>query len=135
MDEVAADAPSDHTIWIEREIDVPAEEAWDLLVDVGRWPEWGPSVRSAGLDAERLDVGATGWVRTPFGVRLPFEITEFEPGRRWGWKVARIPATDHRVRPLGPDRCAVGFGVPVVAAPYAVVCRRALTSIDRLLTA
>ncbi len=120
--------------WVEREISVDARAAWQLLVDVDRWPEWGPSVRSAGLDSERFGEGATGWVRTPFGIRLPFEVTAFEGGVRWSWKVAGVPATDHRVRPLGPRACAVGFGVPRIAAPYALVCRRALTSIDRPLT-
>ncbi len=30
--------------WVEREISVDARAAWQLLVDVDRWPEWGPSV-------------------------------------------------------------------------------------------
>lgn len=138
MDEQATGAPSDHTIdhtiWVEKPIAVAASDAWDLLVDVGRWPDWGPSVRSAGLDTDRMELGATGWVRTPLRLRLPFEVTEFEPGRRWSWKVAGVPATDHRVRPLDAASCSVGFGLPLLAAPYAIVCRRALASIERLLT-
>jgi hypothetical protein len=121
-------------VWVEREIPVAAEAAWRVLVDVPRWPEWGPSVRAAGLDGDRLEQGATGWVRTAFGVRLPFEVTAFEEGHRWSWTVAGVPSTDHRVRPLGPATCAVGFGVPRIVAPYAIVCRRALATIDRLLT-
>ena len=121
-------------VWVEREVPVDAHTAWSLLVDVERWPEWGPSIRAAGLDGERLELGATGWVRTPIGVRLPFEVTAFDDGSRWSWKVAGVPATDHRVRPLGPTTCAVGFGVPRIAAPYTIVCRRALATIDRLLT-
>lgn len=120
--------------WVEREIAVPAGEAWALLVDVERWPEWGPSVSDAGLDGDALGLGATGWVRTAVGVRVPFEITSFEDGEEWGWKVAGIPATDHRVRPVTDDRCVVGFGVPPLVAPYALVCRRALATIDGLLT-
>lgn len=121
-------------IWVEREVAVAAPAAWALLVDVDRWPEWGPSVRAAGLDSDHFEEGATGWVRTPVGLTVPFEITAVDDGRRWSWRIARIPATDHRVRPLGPSSCSVGFGVPTVAAPYAVVCRRALAIIDRLLT-
>lgn len=120
--------------WVEREIAVPAGEAWALLVDVGRWPAWGPSVSDAGLDGDALGLGATGWVRTAVGVRVPFEITSFEDGEAWGWKVAGIPATDHRVRPVADDRCVVGFGVPPVVAAYALVCWRALATIDRILT-
>ncbi len=121
-------------MWVDREIAVPAEAAWELLVDVERWHEWGPSVRAAGLDGDRFETGATGWVETPLGLRVPFEITSVDEGRRWSWRVARIPATDHRVRPLGPAMCSVGFGVPTIAAPYAVVCRRALVTIDEILT-
>lgn len=120
--------------WVEREVAAPAEEAWALLVDVDRWHEWGPSVTGAGLDGDRLEVGATGWVRTVVGVRVPFEITSFDDGAQWGWRVAGVPATDHRVRPIGDDRCVVGFGVPPLTAPYGLVCRRALRTIDRLLT-
>ncbi|MEQ8437483.1 MAG: SRPBCC family protein [Ilumatobacter fluminis] len=120
--------------WVEREIAVPAGEAWALLVDVERWPEWGPSVSDAGLDGEVFDLGATGWVRTAVGVRVPFEITSFDDGAQWGWKVAGVPATGHRVRPVTDDRCVVGLGVPPLVAAYALVCRRALATIDRILT-
>ena len=120
--------------WIEREIAVPAAEAWALLVDADRWSEWGPSVTGAELDGDRLEQGATGRVRTLVGLRVPFEITSFDDGAQWGWTVAGVPATDHRVRPVTADRCVVGFGVPPLVAPYALVCRRALASIDRILT-
>ena len=132
-------------LWIEREVAAGADEAWALLTDVERWPQWGPSVRDAGLvDGCRFEPGATGWVQTPLRVRLPFRITDVTQvtatsdagaDRRWGWRVAGLPATDHRVRPLGSSRCRVGFGVPRAAAPYALVCRRALAAIDELLTA
>ena len=79
-----------------------------------------------------FDVGATGSVTTPFGVSIPFEITAFEPGRRWAWKVLGLPATDHTVTQIGPDRCEVGFGVPLLARPYLVVCDRALDRLDRM---
>ena len=120
--------------WVEREIAVPAGEAWALLVDVERWPAWGPSVSDAGLDGDVFELGSTGWVRTAVGIRVPFEITSYDDGAQWGWKVAGVSATDHRVRPVTDDRCVVGFGVPPVVAAYALVCRRALATIDRILT-
>jgi hypothetical protein len=127
---------SDHRklVWVEREIAVSAAEAWALLVDVRRWREWGPSIHSAVLDSERFEKGATGSVRTTLGLRLPFEVTAFDDGRRWAWNVAHVPATDHRVCALGPSTSVVGFGVPSIVMPYTIVCRRALTEIDRLLT-
>ena len=81
-----------------------------------------------------MAVGAHGKVVTALGVTLDFEITTFEPGSRWAWKVGGVNATDHRVEPLGPDRCRVGFGVTFLAAPYLALCRIALGRLDRLAT-
>ena len=81
------------TFWVHREIEVPAEDVWSLLTDPSRWPEWGPSVRGAELDDGRFERGATGEVTTIIGLRLPFEITELDPGTGWAWKVAGGRAT------------------------------------------
>ena len=129
--------------------DVAAEPSvvWDLLVDTERWSQWGPSVAEVeltdvaepigvgtdaiDLDAQRIRAGSTGRVRTALGVWLPFAVTHFEPGRSWAWRVAGIPATTHCVVPH--DRgCRVEFGIPALAAPYAVVCQAALRRIERL---
>ena len=116
--------------WIHREIDAPADVLWELLADPEMWPTWGPSVRRATIDGDALAAGTRGTVTTSFGVALPFEITAWEPGVRWAWKVARIGATDHTVESLGPNRCRVGFGVPWPAAAYLAVCRVALGRLD-----
>jgi hypothetical protein len=117
---------------VRREVDAPAEVLWGLLVDPERWPSWGPSVRSAELVGPPLGLGSRGAVTTVGGLRLPFEITAFELGQRWTWKVAGLPATGHTVEVLAPDRCRVGFSVPVAAAPYLLVCRVALSRLARL---
>ena len=93
---------------------------------------WGPSIQRAELD----DVGRCSWARadrvwTPFGVALPFEITEFEEGRRWAWDVAGIGATRHEVAP-SQDGSRVAFGVPWWAPAYLPVCAIALRRIDRM---
>jgi uncharacterized protein YndB with AHSA1/START domain len=119
-------------LWASREIAAPPVVLWELLVDPQRWPSWGPSVRSAEVVDPPLGPGSRGEVTTVGGLRLPFEVTAFEQGRRWSWKVAGLPATDHTVEALGDDRCRVGFGVPVVAAPYLAVCRIALHRLDGL---
>ena len=122
-------------LWIHRAIDAPAGVLWELLTDLERWPDWGPSLRSAALAGDdRFERGATGTLTPLVGPELSFEVTEFEPGGRWAWKVAGVDATDHTVAPLGPDRCRVGFGVPWPAAPYLAVCRVALGRLDRLAT-
>lgn len=119
-------------IWTHQEIAAPAPALWALLTDLERWPDWGPSVQAAALVGDRLESGATGTVTTFLGVELGFEITDVEPGTRWAWRVAGISATDHRVEPLGPERCRVSFGVPWPAAPYLAVCRQALHRLEDL---
>lgn len=116
-------------VHISRTIDAPAADAWTVLVDLARWPEWGPSVRSATLGGAPMRLGSRGTVTTAVGVALPFEVTEFEPGRCWSWKVAGVPATDHSVEPIGTGRCRVTFGVPTIAWPYLIICRIALERI------
>lgn len=117
---------------ISRDIAAPPEVVWDLLVDVGRWAAWGPSVRDVRLDTPRIALGSRGMVETVAGVRLPFEITELEEGRAWSWKVGGVSATDHTVEPLERGRTRVTFGVPWLATPYLGICALALRRIDRL---
>lgn len=116
------------------EIEAPAQTVWALLVDPEKWAVWGPSVRSAVVDDGGLAPGARGKVTTTLGVTLPFEVTAFEPGANWAWKVGGVAATGHSLEPLGPGRCRVGFSVPWPAAPYLAVCRTALRRLDRLAT-
>jgi hypothetical protein len=121
-------------LWVSAEIDAPAATVWKVLVDLDAWPRWGPSVRRASVEGGVLAAGARGKVVTAPGATLDFEVTAFEPGVRWAWKVAGVDATDHRVEPLGSDRCRVGFGVAWPAAPYLAVCRIALGRVARLAT-
>jgi hypothetical protein len=107
-----------------------------LFTDLERWPEWGPSIRSARWeDGGPMRVGARGVVTTVLGVRLPFVITSFEDGRSWGWSVAGVPATDHAVLPgEHGGSCVARFRVPFLALPYLAVCDVALRRIDELAT-
>ena len=123
--------PDGRRIEESREIPVPADRAWSLLVDTERWPEWGPSVRSIDCSDREIRAGSTGHVETPVGIRVPFEITACEP-YRWTWRVARIPAPGHRVESLGPERCRVFFEVPLLAGAYVPVCRWALCRIAEM---
>jgi hypothetical protein len=109
----------------------PAAAVWELLTDVGRWPEWGPSVRGAELDTACFSEGSTGRVRAVAGLSLPFRVTEFREGRSWSWTVAGIGATGHFVVPEG-DGCRVTFTVPWWAPAYLPVCAAALRRIARI---
>jgi hypothetical protein len=46
--------------------------------------------------------------------------------------VAGVPATGHRVTPLGPGRCRVDFELSPWVAPYWLVCRIAAARVARL---
>jgi hypothetical protein len=120
----------------DRVVAATPDDAWDLLVDTDRWPEWGPSVGAVDCADRRIGPETTGRVRVA-GVWFPFAVETFEDSgrdRRWTWRVARVPATGHRVEATPDGRCRVVFEIPPLAAGYAVVCGRALDSIEGLLT-
>lgn len=121
---------------VHRTISASPEAAWQLLVDLDAWPKWGPSISGAELDPlySELALGATGVVQTSLLVRVPFLITEFQPGRFWAWKVAGIPATSHRVDPT-EGGARVTFSAPWWASAYLTVCALALHRIEKLLLA
>ena len=118
---------------VDRRMPVAPAVVWRLLADVAEWPRWGPSVRRAKLDdgSRTLHAGARGTVWTAVGVPLRFTITDFEPGRRWAWKVAEVHATGHEVRATAGG-CLVRFEVPWWATAYLPVCAAALIRIERL---
>lgn len=132
MTRVGIGKPADcRRIEVSRELPVPADRAWSVLVDTDRWPEWGPSVRAVACSDQEIRAGSTGDVETLLGMRVPFEITACEP-YRWTWRVAGIPATGHRVEALGPERCRVIFEVPLLAGAYFPVCWWALAGIAQI---
>lgn len=110
---------------------VPPEDAWDLLVDVRRWPEWSPIVDGVDATDARVRTGTTGRIRV-LGARLPFEVID-RTDRRWTWRVAGLSGTGHRVDALAENRCRVVFELSPTAVGYAPVCLRALERIESLL--
>ena len=115
---------------VRRAVDAPAEAVWDVLTDTQRWAAWGPSITGVDCADRYIERGTRGRIRVLGAVWLPFEITACE-GHRWTWDVARIDATGHFVRPH-PDGSVVGFELPVLAAGYVPVCRRACVRIGEL---
>ncbi len=123
-------APRGRALGVDRLIAAPPPVVWRLLTDVQAWPDWGPSVRRAELadGGTLLSAGARGTVWTVAGVRMPFTITEFAPGRRWAWTVSGVRATGHEVIPTDGG-CRVWFEVPWWAPAYLAVC---VVALDRL---
>jgi hypothetical protein len=126
--------PDGRRLCVGRDVVADRETAWDMLVDTDRWPEWGPSVRAVEAEHRRIREGTTGRVRLPGGLWLPFEVTACRD-YRWTWRVARIPATGHRVDPPADPGagCRVVFELPPLALGYVPVCLRALERIEGLL--
>ncbi len=125
-----AETPDGRRAEVARIVDAPAAVVWDVLVDTARWPEWGPSVGDVESPDRYIRRGTAGRVRVA-GVWVPFRVTACDE-YRWTWEVGGISATGHRVEPLGERRCRLAFEIPLVAAPYAVVCARAARTISRL---
>jgi hypothetical protein len=114
------------TLAVGRDVDAPPEATARALRDTRRWPDWSPSVRGVESADRYVETGTTGRVRVA-GTWVPFRVTA-ATRLRWDWDVAGIPATGHRVERYAgdPDRCRAVIEVPLVAAPYVPVCRRAL---------
>ncbi|WP_247009374.1 SRPBCC family protein [Halorientalis litorea] len=125
--------PDGRRVCVSRRVDAPRATCWDLLTDTNRWPDWGPSVRGVECDSRYIDAGTTGRVRTVGDVWLPFEVTGCRD-YRWTWRVARIPATGHRVDAVGDGEqaCRPVFEIPPLAGGYAVVCANALQELALL---
>ena len=103
---------------------------WDLITDTFQWPEWGPTVKAVRHAERYIRKGSRGQVLTVLGLWLPFEIIDYEHSCFWSWKVASIRATGHRVQPMDTGGCCLWFEVPIIAAPYLVICQIALNRID-----
>lgn len=117
---------------VTKTINASTEGVWEILIDTSLWPVWGPSVQAVDCSQRYISAGVKGRLKTALGLWADFEITAYEPLRYWGWKVAGIPATGHRLRRLAGETCELIFEMPFVAFPYALICRQALNRIARL---
>lgn len=114
------------TLAVGRDLAAPPEPTAETLCDTRRWPEWSPSIRAVESTDRYVETGTAGRVRVA-GAWVPFRVTA-ATRLRWDWRVAGVPATGHRVERYSgrPDRCRAVIEVPLLAAPYVPVCRRAL---------
>jgi hypothetical protein len=106
---------------------------WELITDTAQWPRWGPTIKRVRFPERFIRKGSSGQVLTALGIWLPFAIDEYEHASFWSWKVAAIKATGHRLQASETGGCYLWFEVPMVAAPYALVCQMALWRIENLL--
>jgi hypothetical protein len=117
---------------VSRVINASQIKVWEILIDTQLWPVWGPSVHKVESPKRYLDIGLRGRVKTAALIWVNFEITAFVTQQYWHWKIAGIPATGHRLYSLDENRSVLVFELPVIAFPYALICKKALQRIDRL---
>lgn len=93
------------TIEVTTTIDATPGEVWAILMDVERWPEWTPTMKSVRrLQDGPLGLGATARISQP---RLPaatWKVTSFEPLHQFAWEAALFGGQmvgGHRVEPEG----------------------------------
>ena len=118
---------------VNRSFHVPCGRIWEIITDTDTWAQWGPSVSAVECESRFIRKGTAGKLKTAAGIWLPFRITGYEEGRFWSWNVAGIPATGHRVEQLKDRLCLLTFEMPLLAAPYAYICKIALERIAGIL--
>jgi hypothetical protein len=88
------------------EVGVPADEAWNRLAEVARWPEWAPHILSVTVDPRGpLGPTSSGELRLRRLGRNTFRMSAWEPPGRWEW-VGGLPGArveyDHLFATAGP---------------------------------
>lgn len=88
-------------------VDAPVDDAWVVLADVERWPEWTESMSDVELVAGRpLEVGTRVRIKQPRLPAVVWEVTNLKPGRAFSWEATSPGMTtvaDHRLASDGPD--------------------------------
>ncbi|HXH97540.1 MAG TPA: SRPBCC domain-containing protein [Gaiellaceae bacterium] len=116
------------------EVAATPEAVWSLLVDIPRWPDWNPQVRSASLEGP-LDAGTRLTFR--FGRRpgaLHSQIRLVEPCRLLAWTgtlfgtstahVYRLEAVGGQTR-VSSEASWDGLLVRMLSRPLSMLMRRA----------
>jgi uncharacterized protein YndB with AHSA1/START domain len=67
-------------------VNAPAARVWAIWMDVPRWPSWDIEFKQARASAP-LALGVEGSVLPRAGFSSSFEVTDFEPGRRYAIEV------------------------------------------------
>jgi len=69
----------------------PAPLVWERYVKPALWSSWSPQISAVECRDAVLRVGTVGVVHTAPGLKIPFEVTEFDSENMvWAWN-ARLP--------------------------------------------
>jgi hypothetical protein len=81
------------------------ERAWDVLIDVERWPEWTPSMaRLEPLDDGDLRAGSRVRITQPKLPKVVWKVTAVEPRTYFEWQSKRPLITSVAGHRLDPER-------------------------------
>jgi len=108
--------------------------AWDILTDTHLWPIWGSSLADVDCPDRYIEFGSRGSVKALF-FWFPFQVIAFREQQYWNWRVGPIEATGHTLIKTGENTCRLCFDMPWWAAPYVLVCSRALSNIAKIASA
>jgi uncharacterized protein YndB with AHSA1/START domain len=101
-------------------IGAPVERAWEVLADLGHWPEWTPTmrdVRALGDGPPRL--GARYRIEQPRLRPAEFTITHWNPPHGFTWESRAVGVRAFATHTLAPTAggceltLAVGFRGPL----------------------
>src|SRR3954469_10324097 len=85
-------------------VDAPPDDAWAVLSDVERWPEWTASMRTVErLDEGDLRVGSTARIKQPALPRVTWTVTDVVPGRSFTWEARSGGVRTKGIHTVEPD--------------------------------
>ena len=98
-------------------IEAPTSVVWTVTMDVDRWPEWTPTVRTVRrLDGHPLAVGSVVRIDQPMQPRTDWTVTVLEPERVFSWRTVRRGLTLVATHTLRADGAATRNTLSVEAS-------------------
>ena len=124
---------------IERTCAATPQQVYDVLLDVERWPDWMPGVRTAGWERHGAPGSGVGGIRrfgAP-GMSAREEIVAAEPGRHQSYTaLSGLPVKDYRAdvyldeRPGGSQitwKASFDSRIPLMCRVLQLVMRSTIT--------
>lgn len=105
------------------EIEATPARVWNVIADVGHWPEWTPSILSVEDISEPFEAGGTATVQALGTPKSHYRVTRWEPGHGFDWQTKTRGTTataSHWVEPAGEGRSTATLTLEVPGIVAAV---------------
>lgn len=119
------------------QLQVPAQRAWGVLVDVRRWPDWTPTVTAVDAPAE-LQTGQNITITQPGRRPVLYNVERLEFGRQFRWGSNRGGVrqwANHLITPDGEQACIVELTFAMTGLLGAVLGRLGASKIRAMVDA